>query len=64
MRLVKQHDFHDEGVKWIQTLDSERLVKLGLDARRFAEENLSWKCHNDCVCVYDMTIEMVGVGTD
>jgi hypothetical protein len=43
MRLVKQHDFHDEGVKWIQTLDSERLVKLGLDARRFAEENLSWK---------------------
>ena len=43
MRLVKQHDFHDEGVKWIQTLDSEHLIKLGLDARRFAEENLSWK---------------------
>ena len=43
MRLVKQHDFHDEGRKWIQNLDSEDLMKLGLDARRFAEENLSWK---------------------
>jgi|TARA_B110000459_G_C16607383_1_gene494250 glycosyltransferase involved in cell wall biosynthesis len=43
MRLVKQHDFHDEGKKWIQTLDSEYLLKLGLEARLFAEENLSWE---------------------
>ena len=42
MKLVKQHDFHDEGVKWLQTLDSNQLTKFGLDARRFAEENLSW----------------------
>ena len=43
MKLVDQHDFHDNGIKWLQSFDSEFLLKQGLDARRFAEENLSWK---------------------
>ena len=42
IKLVKQHDFHDEGIRWLQALDSNQLTKFGLDARRFAEENLSW----------------------
>lgn len=43
MNLVQQHDFHEEALAWLKSLDADTLQRLGLEARQFAEENLSWE---------------------
>ena len=42
MKLVNQNDFHEEGIKWLQNLDEKQIQQLGIQARAYAEENLSW----------------------
>ena len=43
MKLLRRHEFQDGGINWIQSLGRKTMLKLGMDARRFAEENLSWE---------------------
>ena len=43
MKLVKQYDFHDDGVKWLNNLDEQQIEQLSIQARTYAEENLSWE---------------------
>ena len=43
MKLVKQYDFHDDGVQWLNNLDEQKIEQFGIQARRYAEENLSWE---------------------
>jgi len=43
MKLVPQHDFHQDGINWIKTLDLELIEKYSKEARAFAEKELSWK---------------------
>ena len=42
MKLVNQDDFHEEGIKWLQNLDEKQIQHLSIQARAYAEENLSW----------------------
>ncbi len=42
LKLVKQHDFHTEGINWMKNLTLEQLQSNSLKAREFAEKNLSW----------------------
>ena len=42
MKLVDQSDFHDEGVKWLQSLEQSHIETLALQSRKYAEEHLSW----------------------
>ena len=43
MKLVQQHDFHNEGVQWFNNLDEQQIKQLAIQARTYAEENLSWE---------------------
>jgi hypothetical protein len=43
MKLVKQYDFHDDGVQWLNNLDEQKIEQFGIQARKYAEENLSWE---------------------
>ena len=42
MKLVQQEEFHDEGLKWLQSLEQSHIETLALQARKYAEENLDW----------------------
>ena len=42
MKLVQQSEFHDEGVKWLQSLEQLKLDSLAVQSRKYAEEHLSW----------------------
>jgi len=42
MKLVKQNDFLEDGVKWLQNLEKKQIEKLSIQARTYAEEKLSW----------------------
>ena len=42
MKLVTQSDFLGNGIQWLKGLDSEQIEQLGIQARTYAEENLSW----------------------
>jgi hypothetical protein len=44
MKLVGQEQFLEEGTKWLQMLanDNSKLEQLKLQARQYAEENMSW----------------------
>ena len=42
IKLVEQYDFHEDGIKWMKSLDSTNLEKRAKSARLFAEQNLSW----------------------
>jgi glycosyltransferase involved in cell wall biosynthesis len=45
MKLVGQEQFLEEGTKWLQMLanDNSKLEQLKLQARQYAEENMSWE---------------------
>ena len=42
MKLVQQSEFHDEGVKWLQSLEQSQIETLALQSRKYAEEHLAW----------------------
>lgn len=42
MKLVHQTEFHDEGVKWLQSLEQSHIETLALQSRKYAEERLAW----------------------
>ena len=42
MKLVPQHDFHQDGINWIKTLDLDLIENYSKEARAFAETELSW----------------------
>jgi len=42
MKLVPQHDFHEEAINWLKSLDSNAIEKLSQEARVYAENHLSW----------------------
>jgi len=44
MKLLSQEQFLEEGTKWLQMLanDNLKLEQLNLEARRYAEDNMSW----------------------
>ena len=44
MKLLSQEQFLSEGVNWLKILanDNSKLEQLNLEARRYAEENMSW----------------------
>ena len=42
MKLVQQSEFHDEGVKWLQSLEQSHIENLALQSRKYAEEYLAW----------------------
>ena len=42
MKLVQQSEFHDEGVKWLQSLEKSQIETLALQSRKYAEEHLAW----------------------
>ena len=41
MKLVPQHDFHDEAIKWFSSLTEGELEKYSQQSRNYAEDNLS-----------------------
>jgi glycosyltransferase involved in cell wall biosynthesis len=43
MKLVEQHDFHDEAIAWLGSLDESLMETLGKKARAYAEVHLSWE---------------------
>jgi glycosyltransferase involved in cell wall biosynthesis len=43
IKLVEQYDFHDDGIRWMKSLDATNLEKMSNSARLFAEQNLSWQ---------------------
>lgn len=43
MNLVEQHDFHDEAIAWLGSLDENMMKTLGEKARAYAEVHLSWE---------------------
>ena len=43
IKLVEQYDFHTDGIEWFKSLDFESIEKMSKLARKFAEQNLSWK---------------------
>ena len=43
IKLVPQHDFHDEGMKWLAELTTTDIEALSISARKFAEVNLGWE---------------------
>ena len=42
MKLVNQNDFYEDGVKWLHNLEEKQIEQLSIQARAYAEENLSW----------------------
>ena len=42
IHLVKQEDFHFDGVEWIQSLTQEKINSLSLNSRKYAVEELNW----------------------
>jgi len=44
MKLIGQQQFIEEGAKWLQMLadDDSKIMQLSMQARKYAEENLSW----------------------
>ena len=42
MKLVPQHDFHQDGVDWIKSLSPDLIEQHSKKARAFAEDELSW----------------------
>ena len=44
MKLIGQQQFIEEGAKWLQVLadDDSKMMQLSMQARKYAEENLSW----------------------
>lgn len=47
MKLVPQHDFHDDAIKWFSSLAEGELEKYSQQSRKYAEENLSWQLSVD-----------------
>ena len=47
MKLVPQHDFHDEAIKWFSSLTEGELEKYSQQSRNYAEDNLSWQLSVD-----------------
>ena len=45
MKLVGQQQFIEEGAKWLQMLadDDSKMMQLAMQARKYAEENMSWQ---------------------
>ena len=45
MKLVGQQQFIEEGAKWLQMLadDDSKMMQLAMQARKYAEDNLSWQ---------------------
>lgn len=41
--LIEQHDFHDYGIKWIQTLDKDKFDKGSRLSRQYAEKYCTWE---------------------
>ncbi len=42
MKLVKQFDFHEKGIELLSKLTDKDIEELSIQARTFAEKNLSW----------------------
>lgn len=42
MKLAKQRDFHQKGAEWLRNMDEATMIRLGAEARAYAEKNLSW----------------------
>jgi glycosyltransferase involved in cell wall biosynthesis len=57
MKLVRQEEFHEKGIQWLQELQPELREQLGLQARTYAEENLSWENSVDSLeqCIVSLT---------
>ena len=47
MKLVPQHDFHDEAIKWFSSLAEDEIQKHSQQSRKYAEDNLSWQLSVD-----------------
>ena len=45
MKLVGQQQFIEEGAKWLQMLadDDSKMMQLAMQARKYAEDNMSWQ---------------------
>ena len=42
LKLVPQHDFHEEGIRWFSELSDSNISEFAKYSREFAEEYLSW----------------------
>ena len=42
-KLVDQENFHEEGLRWAQSLSRETILNGAIDARNAAERYLSWE---------------------
>lgn len=62
LHLVNQEDFHQDGVKWIRLITPEKMKKLSIGARAYAEEHLDWeKSVNSLEKVCLDSIQMINI---